>query len=392
MVNPDNWVVGVVIYIFGTTCMALGANLQRFSLTKESYKEPGAQRTKIQQPVWVTGILMFICSGFFLSLGLIFATQTILAPMILFIFPSNSLFAHFLNGEPFRWGTDGVATAMIMVGVGMCELAAPRNSDYRTAAQFLELYASYPFIIFVVLWCSFTGGILYARHKILMAVDGNIEEITAAWKTDFLHLSYGAMAGALGAMCITLTKSVFELMAEGWKHDGFLGVIGSPLLWVVVVVLVSCYVMEMKWTVEGLESCSAMIAVPTQTVTEEIVAMFGGILYYQDFRKFGPGTGVLFALGNLIAVVSMIALAHFQLVEREKRRTTSPSGQSRMDFELMDENRAINLGYVKDYSSGMNDGWTAAPQNRVRNSFHLPTADDGDGVVSKAPRRGTCEF
>lgn len=337
----EKWMLGVLIYIFGTTAMALGANLQRMALTKEAAKPLDEHRPKGEIPLWLCGIVMFSAAGIFLSVGLIFASQTLLAPMILLIFPSNALFAHFLNGEHFSWCADGIAILAIMLGVVLCEVSAPRDSDNLTAKQFLELYGSPSFIMFVFLWSAFTSAILIFRCRVKRrALESGA--VPTGWEADFMALSYGAVAGALGAMCTTLTKSVFELIGSAFARDGVMGVLSSPLLWLLAFLLMSNYVLKMKWTVHGLEACSAMLAVSTQTVTEEIMTIAGGILYFQDYRKFDAGTGLLFAAGNLIAVLSLVALAHFQLRHQHEVQM--------MQLENPTEATAINAANVKMYA------------------------------------------
>jgi len=320
------WVAGVVIYVLGTAFMALGANLQRYSFSKEKERLLAEQRPKFNQPLFMLGFVTFASAGVFLSLALIFASQTLLAPMILFIFVFNAVFARIFHAEQWHWHRDGVATALVMVGVLMCEMTAPTDNESRTAKEFVDLYATTSFIVFVAMWCSFTGGVLATRRWILNQVGGDVEKLTERWKISFMKMSYGAMAGALGAMCITLTKSVFELIISQVDNHGFVGLFTSPLLYTIGAIVVCCYVMQMKWTVDNLEASSALIAIPTQTVTEEITAMFGGILYFQDYTKFSIVGGVVFGVGNLLAVSSLVVLAYYQVqhkTEAEKEDETS---------------------------------------------------------------------
>ena len=81
--------------------MALGANLQRYSMRLEemSMREFGTSRTKTRQPLLVLGVALFTGSGICLSIPLIFAPQSLLSPCGVIIFVANAIFAHRLNGE-----------------------------------------------------------------------------------------------------------------------------------------------------------------------------------------------------------------------------------------------------------------------------------------------------
>ena len=94
-------VLGVSLYIIFRSTMALGANLQRYSMRLEemSMREFGTSRTKTRQPLLVLGVALFTGSGICLSIPLIFAPQSLLSPCGVIIFVANAIFAHRLNGE-----------------------------------------------------------------------------------------------------------------------------------------------------------------------------------------------------------------------------------------------------------------------------------------------------
>jgi len=310
--GSDLWPIGVCIYVIGTVGEALGANLQRYSFRKEEIKPPAERLTAWKQTPWVTGFFLFIFSGIGMSLSLFFATQTQLAPLQLCLFVNNALFAHFMNEEPFDWKTDGVATAAVMTGVLMCVVVAPKDNHDQTDDEMLELFSAPSFIVFISLTVSFIVGVFLTRRWIWKEAEWDVCKIKTAWKFTVLNLSFGALAGALGGLNLTLTKTTFSLIVGEYKDDGILGILSSPVLWVVSMTLVTTYILQMKSNVDGLAQCSAMIVISTHCVTEEVVAVFGGILYFQDYKQFNTVTWSMLPLGNLIAVVAVVCLGHFR--------------------------------------------------------------------------------
>eukprot|EP00658_Telonema_sp_P-2_P008284 TRINITY_DN13109_c0_g1_i4.p1 TRINITY_DN13109_c0_g1~~TRINITY_DN13109_c0_g1_i4.p1 ORF type:complete len:147 (+),score=37.64 TRINITY_DN13109_c0_g1_i4:320-760(+) len=123
------WLMGVGIYMFGRSSMALGGNLQRYSMLQEWNKPDEHQRSKMKQPILVLGIVLFVVSGLFLSAALLFAPMSILGPCGVVFLVANAGFAHRLNGERFVWAEDGICSVLIMAGVITCIVAAPKTED-----------------------------------------------------------------------------------------------------------------------------------------------------------------------------------------------------------------------------------------------------------------------
>jgi len=317
------WPVGVAIYIIGTVGEALGANLQRYSFRMEEAKAESERENPWQQTPWVAGFFLFVFSGIGMSVSLFFASQTQLAPLQLCLFVNNALFAHFLNREPFYCRTDGLATAMVMAGVLMCVITAPKHSEDYDDDGMLNLFKQWSFIVFVSLTVSAIIAIYLTRRWIWKQAEWDSSKIDKPWKLTVLNLSFGALAGAIGGLNVTLTKTTFSLIVGEYKDGGILEMLSSPVLWAVSMILVGTYILQMKCNVDGLAECSAMIVISTHCVSEEVVVTLGGILYFQDYKQFDIVSAIVFSVGNILAVIAVIALGHFrsevEMAERSKK-------------------------------------------------------------------------
>uniref|UniRef100_A0A7S4BN75 Uncharacterized protein n=1 Tax=Chrysotila carterae TaxID=13221 RepID=A0A7S4BN75_CHRCT len=318
---PTLWPLGVAIYITGTIGESLGANLQRLSLRTDQAKPKAEHVPKSKQKMWVAGFVLFVCSGLFMSLALFFASQTQLAPMQLFLFASNIVFAHVLNQEIFYLRTDGVATLFVVAGVVMAVVAAPHQNHDQNNEEMLALMRAPSFIVFLCLTVSFIV-VLWTLQRRFMRESGNQPRtLKKKWKRYTVFLSFGALAGALGGLNITLTKSTFSLIVGQYGDGGVLGVVSSPVLWLTAITLVSTYVLQMVFTVVGIEHCSAVIIISTHAVTEEVTSALGGLLFFQDYQYFEAWEWAVFVTGQVISVVAVWCLAHFRL--RYEREGTS---------------------------------------------------------------------
>jgi hypothetical protein len=194
---PDLWPLGITIYISGTIGEALGANLQRKSLTTEAalaeedsnYQQKG----KFQQRLWFAGFVLFVFAGIFMSVALFFASQTVLAPLQLFLFVSNAIFANLINKEVFNWiGWDGLALFLVTVGVTMSIISAPKHSHNYNDDEMVWLMQQAGFISF----CCFAGiyivGMLLIKRSILASCDSDPRRIKRRWVRTLLNMSYGS--------------------------------------------------------------------------------------------------------------------------------------------------------------------------------------------------------
>lgn len=217
------WPLGLVIYLVGTVGQALGANLQRLASRKKEETERqealgtvfvNKQRKKSPEPANVAGVLLFACSGIFMSIALFFASQTLLAPFLLNLFVSNALFAHFINQEVFDWRIDGIVTFFVALGMTLCAGFAPKETHDLTDSEMVKLYKSVSFIVFSALVGCFIAIVWFAKRRLRRIHSSATESdrmkllTERSLKNSMLHMSYGALAGALGGVNVTLTRAL----------------------------------------------------------------------------------------------------------------------------------------------------------------------------------------
>jgi len=228
-----------------------------------------------------------------------------------------------------------VATAAIMSGVLIIVITAPKHTEDYTGDEVLELFQAPSFFVFISLTVSFIVGIFLARRGIHKEAGWDSNNITVPWKITVFNLSFGALAGSLGGLNVTLTKTCFSLIVGEFEDNGVVGILSSPVLWCVNVVLVTTYILQMKSNVDGLAQCSAMIVISTHCVSEEVVAILGGVLWFQDYKQFDTVAAICVPLGNVIAVIAVVVLGHLRSevemkekheeMERRKMELSEPS-------------------------------------------------------------------
>lgn len=337
------WPLGIAIYFSGSVGEALGANLQRKSLTAEarrakidpSYEEKG----HFQQRMWVVGFFLYVFAGIFMSFALFFASQTLLAPLQLVLFVANAVFANLINEETFHWlGLDGTFLFLVIVGVTMAIVSAPKHNDTYTNDELIVLMHQNGFIAFWYVAGSFIFAMWLIRRLILASCNGDPSNLKQRWLYTVLNMSYGAIAGTFGGINITLTKTLFSLLAGQFQAGGILGLLSSPIVWVTSFCLIGTYMMQIFATATGLGEASAIIVISAHSVTAEVTAASGGILYFQDYQRFDLETWLMFVGGDLIAIFSVICLSHLRLRDTKARDARAHRAVS--DTFLLDVNHS----------------------------------------------------
>ena len=303
--------IGVALYVVFRTTMALGANLQRYSMRREAAAEH--PRRKMRQPLLVLGVVLFAGSGICLSVPLIFAPQSLLSPCGVIIFVANAIFATCLNGETFLWRRDGVCLVGVTAGVIMCVFAAPKESHGHTTDELIELLKQPPFIVFMSLLLSAIIFLLVSRWRLIAAIDTTEGNRVSPRTQVALAGCLGTLAGCLGGLNITCTKSIFSLIQGTFETSGVVGVLTSPATWFIGISLGLTYVSQIRATTDGLQRCVVSIFVPVQTVTEESIATLGGLIYFREFMQFDVVRATLFAVGMTISITSVTLLTALRI-------------------------------------------------------------------------------
>ena len=350
MTNENAWPIGVTIYLLGTLMGGLGANLQRKSFIK---KKDGGNTVahdddsiKNHSNFFLWGLTLFICSGIFMSLALIFTSQTSLAPLLLFLLVFNAGFANIINKERIDWvGLDGLAMVIVVIGISMAIVGAPKESETYNLDQVKTLMSSTGFISFfvtvptviVIIW---TGKRVIEKRD--LASSGYSAKI-------YLYVSYGALAGTFGGLNITSTKLLFATLIGGSEDTGFVSVITSPIVWLIAIFLITTYLLQLMVAIEGLEAASSIIVMSAHSVLEEIVASLGGIFCFDDAEYFEQWEWLMFFFGNILAIIGVFLLTHSRL----KHITEDNQYQSERDstgIEIGGQKKIIHEG------NGITDG------------------------------------
>lgn len=228
-----------------------------------------------------------------------------------------------------RWTVNVLA----MLGVLVCVLAAPKQEKGQgsdvvrtyTQQELLNRYHQPTFIIFILIVMVVVASAYAMKERVLRRAEGDWSRVRDDAGKLTLNLAFGIMAGTLGGFNITLTKSIFQVMGGQWEDGGEDALLSSFLCWTLGISLVFTFCFQILCVIDGLEKCAALVVVPVQSVAEESCATLGGLLYFQDYTQFTAPSAVAYAFGDLLAIISVVALVRIR-VRRAKTASASPKG------------------------------------------------------------------
>ena len=79
----------------------------------------------------------------------------------------------------------------------------------------------------------------------------------------------------------------------------------SPLAWILTGVFLFCAIAAVVFLNIGLRRGKALFVVPLYYVLNTILAILGGLIYFEEFRAFSPARGTVFGLGVLVTIVGV---------------------------------------------------------------------------------------
>lgn len=233
------------------------------------------EKSYLRSPIWWVGIGLMVVGeiGNFLAYG--FAPASIVSPLGVVALISNCLIAPLLLGEKFRW-RDAVGVLIAVGGCVVVVLSASDSNPKLTPKAIWHLVTRWEFETYLGVTCFLV--------IILMLASNRFGE-----KTILIDIG---LVGLFGGYTALSTKGVASLLTYSiWR------VVTFPITYLLVAVLVSTAVMQIKYINRALQRFNATMVIPTQFVMFTISVIVGSAVLYRDFERQKPEDGVKFGSG-----------------------------------------------------------------------------------------------
>jgi len=302
--SSNLWYVGVIIYTLGTVCMALGVNLQKFSLNRDLKSEN--PRSPVKQPLWLLGISLYVGSGMMLTTALGFGSPALLTPLYTLVLVNNALLARVFLGEKLS-KQDAGSLSLVIAGTTVALAFAPHTDDTLSAEELFDLYGDTGFILYAVFCVLFAAAMyaLYIPLKREWDATGKANPSQFKYKRLF-PFAYAGLAGFYGGVCVFLLKSVITIIVDMFSGGTALQ---RPMTYFLIALMAFTWTQEMRWINAGLVLFQAVYIVSVETILNVLFAVIGAMIFFKDYECMSAGELIGFIGGVAVANIGVFILS-----------------------------------------------------------------------------------
>ncbi|KAF4763685.1 hypothetical protein N7455_010637 [Penicillium solitum] len=243
----------------------------------------GNRKSYLKSPYWWAGIVLMVVGemGNFMAYG--FAPASIVSPLGVVALISNCIIAPCLLKEQFRkrdlWGVlVSIAGAVVVV------LSAKSSEEQIGPEEIWANITRWEFELYLGLTTSLIIGLMWASHK---------------YGSRSILIDVGLVA-LFGGYTALSTKGVSSLLSGTLWH-----VITFPITYLLVFVLVSSALMQIRYINRALQRFDSTQVIPTQFVLFTLAVIIGSGVLYRDFESITAERATKFVGGCLLTFLGV---------------------------------------------------------------------------------------
>ena len=226
----------------------------------------GKSKSYLKSPIWWLGIALMTLgeAGNFLAYG--FAPASIVSPLGVVALISNCLIAPLLLHEKFRW-RDAIGVVIAVGGCVTVVLSASDSNPRLDPEIIWDLITTWEFETYLGITVGLIAILMFASNKY-------------GHKSVLIDIG---LVGLFGGYTALSTKGVASLLSSKiWK------VITFPITYLLLAILVSTAIMQIKYLNRALQRFNATVVIPTQFVMFTLSVIIGSAILYRDFERESP--------------------------------------------------------------------------------------------------------
>ncbi|KAF9156946.1 hypothetical protein BG015_010111 [Linnemannia schmuckeri] len=260
--------------------------------------DSGSDTAYLQSKAWWTGMTLMILGecGNFMAYG--YAAASIIAPLGTVALISNVILAPLMLREPFR-RRDLLGIVIAIIGTVVVVINSKENEIKLTPETMAAALLQTQFLVYFIISCVALGVLISLSDTI------GSEYI-------FIDLSVVAI---FGGYTVLATKGVSSLLSLS-----FYKMFTYPISYLLVFVLVSTAVLQIKFLNKSLQRFDSTQVIPTQFVLFTTSAIIGSGILYNDFDEMDFNKGLHFLTGCCMTFLGV----YFITSHREKDVIDSP--------------------------------------------------------------------
>lgn len=370
------WLLGILLCLGGAAGTNLGLTVQKLSFMRNDACDRRHQRAAMRQPLWLLGLAIFLCGQTMNLVAFGYTSQALAATLGSFSLVTNGVFAPLILGEKLTY-TIATSIAVIVAGSILVVLSSSHASQEYTLAELVALYQRELFIGYMsclgvafavcmlLMWrekrqlraakarlAGWVAALEAKQHEFdptvpSGAADDGLQadpEMAGRGVTVDATTTNGAggreyepligshrtspppeyrvpapssvtpiVAGAILSGCSVLFgKCTVQLVKSSLEFENEFT---HPLSWLITLVFLACALGAVGYLNLGLHRGTALFVVPLYYVLNTILAILGGLVYFEEFSRFTPLQAALFATGVATTVAGVWVGSRGQVAE-----------------------------------------------------------------------------
>jgi drug/metabolite transporter (DMT)-like permease len=317
--------------LFAATASNAGFNMQKLSQRQKK------QGVKSWNAVWWGGMGCIALAGIADFVALEFGDVTLVTPLGSLTLIANVFMANWFHGEKL-YVRDGICTAIILAGNIITVIFAPHTEENFSLDDLWTILTSARFTVFVIvivlILCAGSAFATYATNvsRLHGHASAQYKKIERAHS-----IIYPFIGGVYGSQSVTFINAVLVILTSTFSHPDSVIFLAVWQFWPLVILVVTCIVMQMFMMNIGLAKWDAMVIVPVFQSTWTLVSIVSGAIVYNEFNAFNdcPSQGgsaicagdfglswIFFFVGLVTSVIGVFLLSKRESNQQQERDET----------------------------------------------------------------------
>jgi len=330
--TPPLFWLGVLITLVGSTITPLGMNLQRLAQLKLAKRSVSGN--VCLDPLWLCGLLIFICGNACDAVALAMAPQSVVTPLGCVSLVSNLFIARLVLKERL---TSRVVLGSFVVMLGVVAIVFPASQTEEclqlreSLDTLLARWRKPGFIVYAscqfALLCAVGATVrtlerrMHARAETSSSAGGRpVTRFLSSRELSALRVGYPLFIGLVATWTVLFVKCAGELLTAAAEDPS---IMREPATYVLVSGLVLSVPTQLVCLNRALAYFEALWVIPGLQCFWSLSSITTGAIFFDEFHSFAP-----WMFGSFLAGVAL-SLAGIALVATSDLGSEHPDSDSR---------------------------------------------------------------
>lgn len=253
-----------------------------------------------RQTMWRAGLGLVTAGSILDFIALIFAPQSLIAPLGSLTLVSNTFLAPILLGETIRL-RDLLATAAIVAGSILAVVFADHGDAMYDTIQLFQFFETKQFGLYALVITLAVCGLEAAKRFLTQMRLMQPRLYTSSSYSHLHRFTYASLAGIIGAQSVLFAKCAGQLLVNWLSGSNIFSYIQT---YVLILGLVLSIFFQISLLNSGLKLFEALYIVPVFQSFWILVSVTGGMIVFEEYRNVfdDPSSGILFPFGVIITI------------------------------------------------------------------------------------------